>query len=98
MHNRRVTREQWTRMIELQEKSGQSVKVFCRERGLGEASFYRWRKRLRRPDPVKFALVESKSGSNNTAVELVLTSGDRIRFAADAAILRMMMSVLREQP
>jgi hypothetical protein len=84
-------------MIEMQERSGQSVKAFCRERGLGEASFYGWRKRLR-PGSVKFALVEPKSGTNNSAVELVLTSGERIRFAADEAILRMVVSVLREQP
>ncbi len=98
MNNRRVAREEWRRIIELQEKSGQSVKVFCGERGVGEASFYSWRKRLRQPAPVRFALVEPESRTSNDAVELVLTSGERIRFPADPATLRMVLSILRERP
>src|SRR5918993_2852790 len=98
MNKRRVAGEEWKRIIELQEKSGQSVKVFCQDRGLGEASFYSWRKRLRQHSPVTFALVEPKSGASIGAVELVLTSGDRVRFAADAELLRLVLSVLRERP
>jgi len=32
-------REYWSRLIAEQEASGQKVKPFCRERGIGEASF-----------------------------------------------------------
>lgn len=98
MNTRRGAREDWRRIIELQENSGQSVKAFCEERGVGEASFYSWRKRLRQPAPVRFALVEPESRISNDTVELVLSSGERIRFPADAATLRMVLSILRERP
>lgn len=37
---------QWRVLIEQQRASGQTVKAFCAERGLGEASFYSWRRHL----------------------------------------------------
>ena len=97
MNSKQIAREQWTRMVELQEKSGQSVRVFCQERGLGEASFYSWRKRLGRENPVSFALVEPKTTVNGF-IELVFSSGDRLRIPAEAAILRIVLSVVRERP
>ena len=85
-------------MVGLQEKSGQSVRVFCRERGLSEASFYGWRQRLQRKDkPVTFALVET-TAATEAGIEVLLTSGDRLRIGRDAATLRMVLSVLRERP
>lgn len=50
--------------------------------GVGEASFYA---------PVRFTLVEAECRTSNDAVELVLTSGERIRFPADPAALRMVL-------
>ena len=46
---RRVRRDalQWRTLIEQQRASGQSVKDFCAEHDLGEASFYAWRRHLR---------------------------------------------------
>jgi hypothetical protein len=85
-------------MVELQEKSGQSVRVFCQERGLGEASFYSWRKRLRKGISVGFALVEPKTTVKDGLIELVLSSGDRLRIPTEAAILRMVLSIVRERP
>ena len=86
-------------MVGLQEKSGQSVRVFCRERGLSEASFYGWRQRLQRKDkPVTFALVETAAAATEAGIEVLLTSGDRLRIGRDAATLRMVLSVLRERP
>jgi transposase-like protein len=85
-------------MVELQEKGGQSVRVFCQEHGLGEASFYSWRKRLRRENPVSFALVEPKTTVKDGFIEVVLSSGDRLRIPAEAATLRMVLSVVRERP
>jgi hypothetical protein len=55
---RRVRRDasQWRALIEQQRVSGQSIKAFCAEHGLGEASFYAWRRHLRQqaaqPDDV----------------------------------------------
>jgi hypothetical protein len=76
------------------------VKVFCRDRGVSEPSFYSWRKRLATSQPVRFALVDGTSDRNDHApVELVLASGDRVRIApgTDAATLRTVLSVLRER-
>jgi hypothetical protein len=98
MNSRQERREEWSRMVALQEKSGQTVRVFCRERGLSEPSFYSWRQRLRTRKPVAFALVETKAGASEAAIEVVLTSGDRLRIGCDAAALRMVLSVLRERP
>jgi hypothetical protein len=50
--------EQWREQIGEQERSGLSVKQFCKEQGFTEYSFYAWRKRLRGQGPVRFALVE----------------------------------------
>ena len=40
--------EAWAERIAAQQRSGISVKQFCRERALTEYSFYAWRKRLRK--------------------------------------------------
>lgn len=98
MHSREQRREQWSRMVDLQEKSGQSVRVFCQERGLTEASFYNWRQRVRNERPVSFALVDTKARATDSTIELVFLSGERLRIPADPATLRMVLSVLRERP
>ena len=95
-------REYWRQQIALQQQSGQSVKEFCQARALTEQSFYWWRKRLEETDvPVRFALV--KAGMNGVmpeaALELVLSSGDRLRIGAavDSSALRTVLAVLRER-
>jgi hypothetical protein len=91
----------WSRLIAEQEAGGQKVRPFCRERGIGEASFYYWRKRLRRKsDTVRFALLETRptdSASTASALELVLTSGERLRIGdkVDATTLRMVLEAVR---
>jgi hypothetical protein len=47
---------------------------------------------------VRFALVESKSAANSVPpIELMLASGDRPRIPNDAATLKLVLAVLREQ-
>jgi hypothetical protein len=93
--------EDWRGRIEAQERSGISVKQFCEERGLTEQSFYSWRKRLRSRAPLRFALVETERSSRATAaeatMELVLTTGERLRIGADVdpAALRKVLEALR---
>jgi len=92
--------DQWRERIGEQERSGVSVKQFCKERGLTEYSFYSWRKRLRQKEPVRFALVDRgvRQGSATEAgLELVLTSGERLRISAgvDAMTLRTVLEALR---
>jgi hypothetical protein len=43
--------EYWWKPIQQQANSGQSVSVFCSERGLTEQSLYYWRKRLNLNNP-----------------------------------------------
>jgi hypothetical protein len=75
------------------------VSVFCREQGLSEPSFYAWRQRLRKQSTaVCFALVETKPEEETVPpIELMLASGDRLRIPHDAAMLKLMLTVLREQ-
>jgi len=90
-------REHWRQLITEQDKSGKSVRAFCRERDLGEYSFYTWRQRLRKEEPVTFALVDTARSAEARTIELILTSGDRLRIPGDAATLRMVLAVLRER-
>jgi transposase-like protein len=94
------TRQKWADLIRQHEQSGAAVKVFCRDRGVSEPSFYSWRKRLATSQPVRFALVDGKSDrSDHAPVELILASGDRVRIApgTEAATLRTVLNVLRER-
>ena len=94
------TRQKWAELVRQHEQSGAAVKVFCRDRGVSEPSFYSWRKQLGATSPVRFALVDAGgSGINDNApLELILHSGDRLKITrgADAATLRTVLSVLRE--
>ncbi len=93
--------DEWAERIAAQQRSGISVKQFCKERGLTEYSFYAWRKRLRENGPVRFALVERsvrrQEGTAEAALELVLTTGERLRIGTgvDTATLRAVLDVLR---
>ena len=93
--------EQWAERIAAQQRSGSSVKQFCREQGVTEYCFYAWRKRLQETGPVRFALVDRRARGQEraaeAALELVLTTGERLRIGAgvDAATLRTVLDVLR---
>ena len=93
--------EYWQERIAEQERSGLSVQRFCEERGLTEQSFYLWRKRLRKREPVRFALVETEPAKRQSAtevgLELVMARGERLRISAnvDPAVLRTVLEVLR---
>ena len=93
--------DEWAERIAAQQRSGISVKEFCKEAGLTEYSFYSWRKRLQKKEPVRFALVDRRAPrqelAREAALELVLTTGDRLRIGAgaDAATVRMVLEALR---
>ena len=93
-------REYWGKLIAEQKTSGQAVRPFCRERNIGEHSFYQWRKRLGQSETVRFALLETRPSSADmtTALELVLTSGERLRIGnqVNAATLRLVLEAVRE--
>ena len=94
--------DQWRELIAEQERSGISVRRFCKERGIGEHLLFYWRKRLRTvPQPVRFALVESGVApaelTGRAELELVLVSGERLRIGTgvDGTTLRMVLDALR---
>ena len=93
--------DEWAERIAAQQRSGISVKQFCKEHGLTECSFYAWRKRLQENGPVRFALVEGSARRParmvETALELVLATGERLRIGTgvDAATLRTVLDALR---
>jgi len=93
--------EYWRERMAAHERSGLSVKQFCEEQQITEQSFYVWRKRLRSQPPMRFALVETglagPQGSTESGLELVLTTGERLRIGAsvDASRLRKVVAALR---
>src|ERR1700687_5302043 len=93
--------DEWADRIAAQQRSGVSVKQFCKEQGLTEGSFYAWRKRLQKKEPIRFALVDRgvarQEPATGAALELVLATGERLRIGAgvDAAALRTVLEVLR---
>jgi transposase len=92
---------EWAERIAAQQRSGISVKQFCKEQGLTEYSFYAWRKRLRESGPVRFALVERSARRQERTMEpvleVVLATGERLRISTgvDIATLRTVLDVLR---
>ncbi len=91
----------WRDLIHQQAASGQSVSVFCSERGLTEQSIYYWKKRLGKEVPVSFALVtnDGSAAKQGAPLELELSGGQRLRipYGVDAATLRTVLAVLRER-
>ncbi len=90
----------WSKLIAEQKASGQKARPFCRERGIPEYSFYKWRRRLRESEPVRFALLETApapSASPESALELVLRNGERLRIGnqVEVATLRMVLEAVR---
>jgi hypothetical protein len=92
---------EWAERIAAQQRSGITVKQFCKENGLTEYSFYAWRKRLQQSGPVRFALVERsprrQERTTEPVLELVLATGERLRIGAgvDITTLRTVLDVLR---
>ena len=93
--------DEWAERIVAQQRSGISVKQFCKEQRLTEYSFYAWRKRLQESGPVRFALVErgarQQERTAEPVMELVLTTGERLRISpgVDITTLRTVLGVLR---
>jgi len=92
--------EEWRERLTAQERSGLSVKEFCKQRGLATCTFYAWRNRLCGEGAVRFALVDRRGVQEPAAeasLELVLATGERLRIGAgvDAATLRTVLDALR---
>ena len=93
-------RAYWIKVIHEQKASGQKARPFCREHGIGEYSFYKWRRRLQQSEPVQFALLAPAPAAGprpDPALELVLRNGERLRISnqVDAATLRLVLDSVR---
>lgn len=93
--------DEWRERIAEQARSGLSIKQFCEERGVSPWSFYDWRKRLREPGAVRFALLErgpaEREHATEAPLELILPGGARmhIRSGVNVATLRTVLEALR---
>ncbi|HSW67242.1 MAG TPA: hypothetical protein VLH16_01540 [Bacteroidales bacterium] len=95
--------------IETWKSTGLSVRQFCANEKLTEASFYTWRKKLEcsnnnenkqdKPKPSEPEFIEVTIPQNNSAaVELVLSSGSTLKIpvGVDAKTLMTIISVLHQ--
>jgi hypothetical protein len=100
----------WQEKAAEQERSGLTVREYCRQAGLNEHSFYNWRAQLRRaaakpgvqPATVQFAVIEPPKSSlpGPARIEITLPGGEQIRIGegADAATARLVLAALRAAP
>ena len=97
----------WQMVLDTFKSSSLSVRQFCQEEGLSEASFYSWRKRLTKTQPsdiaqeevkpkpfIQVSMPKTKSGE----LELVLASGHTLRIPSgmDRQTLTHVLSALGE--
>jgi hypothetical protein len=77
----------WRRFLADQDRSGVSIRGFCEQHGLNEASFYSWRRELARrdalaPDAVPTFVPLQVTAS--AAIEVMLPTGLVVRVPAGA--------------
>jgi hypothetical protein len=96
--------QQWRRWISRWRDSGLSVRDFCARRDLATPSFYACRRTLERRAAhqhsfVPVQVVAETPLAQASALELVLADGRIVRVAPgfDAATLRQLLTVLREE-
>ena len=95
--------QQWQRRIDQWRDSGLSVRAVCDRHRLSAATFYAWRRRLRRgaAEPAPFLPVQVVADApppRAGTLEVVLAGGAVLRVAPgfDPATLRQLLAVLRE--
>ena len=101
----------WLAVIRDAARSGMSTRAFCRMRKLKESQFYWWQRRLKEKRPTvstpggpgngaaSFALVSDEAGGADAGIELVLSSGRKLRISrgVDEATLRSVLAVLETE-
>jgi transposase-like protein len=92
----------WRGLIAEQSGSGQSVAVFCRDRGITTGQFFAWKKRLRQAAEEQFVEVQVERTvapvpkTRSSAIEVHLAEGRRIFVEPgfDAEHLRAVVAAL----
>jgi hypothetical protein len=106
---RDLSKEQfWRRMLRRQQRSGLSVRAFCRQHNLSQPSFYAWRRTIAQRDAQLPAFVPLEilpeplplptAAATGCGLELVLGRGRIVRIgpAFDAPSLRRLLALLEE--
>jgi hypothetical protein len=90
----------WRRLVSEQARSGQTVRAFCRERGLCRPYFFVWKKRLERATAAKFLEVQVRtpgpSAPKDSSVEIRLRNGRSlmVRPGFDVEHVRVLLAVV----
>jgi hypothetical protein len=74
----RANRDKWRQIIDDQRASGRTVAVFCRDRQIGQASFFAWRRRLssrQASPPSQPRFIEVTPATDARAVAVVADAG-----------------------
>ena len=77
-------RTDWEKRIAEWERSSQSQKAFCAQRGLALSTFQWWRAQTKRREPSAPAFLPMAMGVST--VEIELRSRTRLRFEGEAAL------------
>lgn len=101
----------WREKVAEHERSGQTVREYCRRAGLNEQSFYNKRAQLRRassvggapPATVQFAVIDPPSSGmpgGPAPIEITLPGGELVRIGAgaEAGTVRLVLAALRAAP
>ena len=91
--NRESRREYWEKQIEGWRRSGKSISMWTKERGLCRASFCNWRNRL--GEGGRFVELKVEQSSGGLAVEVGGEIRIRIEHGFDAGLLRECVQALR---
>jgi transposase len=94
----------WRKELRTQGASGQSARVYCRQRGLMESAFYFWRREIERRDRETRDRRTSAfvpmvvEPTPETPIEVTLCRGHvmRVRAGFDADTLRQLLALLEE--
>jgi broad specificity phosphatase PhoE len=97
----------WKQIVEEQQRSSQTAKAFCQERGLREWQFFAWKKRLKEASSEPFVEVKVKSGwtdpcpggEPSKAIEVRLKAGRilMVEPGFDGQHLRNLVAVLEAE-
>jgi transposase-like protein len=97
----------WRGLVSEQSQSGQTVKAFCRDRGLRDSLFYDWKKRLREGEALQFVEVKvtgpveqrEAAPQHYSAIEIRLNKGRSLSVEPgfDANHLRALLAVLEAE-
>jgi hypothetical protein len=98
------TWEKWRGLVAAQERSGESVAAFCRERGISATHFFEWKKRLSQAAEQAFLAVRvageaepaGPGPESGRAIEIRLTDGRSVLVGRgfEAGHLRAVLAVL----